>query len=81
MPPGLSKRDAKILKSVKRRAHYLDKGFRICGMRFGWTFVVGMVPVVGDVADAGLNYMMVVKKAKKAEYVLVGFLPCFDTSI
>lgn len=41
IPPGLSKRDIKILKSVKRRAHYLDKGFSICGMRFGWTFIIG----------------------------------------
>lgn len=42
LPPGLSARDAKILKSVKRRAHYLDKGFNLCGMRFGWTFIIGM---------------------------------------
>ena len=41
LPPGLSKRDAKILKSVRRRAHYLDKGFHICGMRFSWTFIIG----------------------------------------
>lgn len=41
LPPGLSTRDAKILKSVKRRAHYLDKGFKLCGMRFGWTFIIG----------------------------------------
>jgi hypothetical protein len=41
IPPGLSKRDVKILKSVKRRAHYLDKGFSMCGMRFGWTFIIG----------------------------------------
>ena len=40
-PPGLSTRDAKILRSVQRRAHYLDKGFHICGMRFGWTFIIG----------------------------------------
>lgn len=43
LPPGLSARDAKILKSVKRRAHYLDKGFNLCGMRFGWTFIIGML--------------------------------------
>ena len=42
LPPGLSKRDANILKSVQKRAHYLDKGFRICGLRFGWTFIIGM---------------------------------------
>jgi len=66
LPPGLSQRDAKILKKVKSRAHHLDKGFRICGMRFGWTFVIGLVPVVGDVSDALLNYTLVVKKAKQA---------------
>lgn len=26
MPTGLSKKDHRILKSVRRRAHYLDKG-------------------------------------------------------
>ncbi|KAI0714262.1 hypothetical protein C8T65DRAFT_644462 [Cerioporus squamosus] len=66
-PPGLSARDAKILKSVQRRAHYLDKGFRFCGMRFGWTFLIGIIPGAGDVADAALNYLLVVRKAKQAE--------------
>ncbi|EJD38999.1 hypothetical protein AURDEDRAFT_153993 [Auricularia subglabra TFB-10046 SS5] len=67
VPPGLSKRDEKILKSVKRRAHYLDKGFSLCGFRFGWTFIIGFIPVVGDVTDAALNYYLVVRKAKQAE--------------
>ncbi|PSR74240.1 hypothetical protein PHLCEN_2v9984 [Hermanssonia centrifuga] len=67
LPPGLSARDAKILKSVKRRAHYLDKGFNLCGLRFGWTFIIGIVPGAGDIADATLNYILVVKKARQAE--------------
>ncbi|KAF9532665.1 hypothetical protein CPB83DRAFT_807107 [Crepidotus variabilis] len=67
LPPGLSKRDAKILKSVKKRAHYLDKGFSICGMRFGWTFFISLIPIVGDVTDAALNYRLVVHKARKAD--------------
>ncbi|EEB97576.1 hypothetical protein MPER_03075, partial [Moniliophthora perniciosa FA553] len=67
VPPGLSTRDAKILKSVQRRAHYLDKGFSICGFRFGWTFIIGVVPGAGDIAAATLNYVLVVRKAKKAE--------------
>jgi len=66
-PPGLSARDAKILKSVQRRAHYLDKGFNLCGMRFGWTFIIGIIPGAGDVADAVLNYLLVVRKARQAE--------------
>jgi len=67
IPPGLSARDAKILKSVQRRAHYLDKGFSLCGLRFGWTFIIGIIPGAGDVADASLNYLLVVRKARKAD--------------
>ncbi|TDL17915.1 hypothetical protein BD410DRAFT_793792 [Rickenella mellea] len=67
LPPGLSDRDAKILRKVKKRAHHLDKGFHICGMRFGWTFIVGLVPVLGDFADVTLNYYLVVRKARQAE--------------
>ncbi|KIY62921.1 hypothetical protein CYLTODRAFT_426550 [Cylindrobasidium torrendii FP15055 ss-10] len=67
LPPGLSKRDAKILKSVSRRAHYLDKGFSLCGLQFGWTFLIGIVPGLGDIADATLNYTLVVRKARKAD--------------
>ncbi|KAJ3883936.1 hypothetical protein F5051DRAFT_2749 [Lentinula edodes] len=67
IPPGLSSRDAKILKSVQRRAHYLDKGFSLCGLRFGWTFIIGIIPGAGDVADASLNYLLVVRKARQAD--------------
>nr|VWO95543.1 Putative type III effector protein [Ganoderma boninense] len=74
MPPGLSKRDMKVLKSVQRRAHYLDKGFHICGMRFGWTFVIGIIPGAGDAADVALNYLLVVRKAKQAEDRIPGWL-------
>ncbi|KAJ7704327.1 hypothetical protein B0H17DRAFT_1039281 [Mycena rosella] len=67
IPLGLTARDAKILKSVQRRAHYLDKGFSLCGMRFGWTFIIGIIPGAGDVADVSLNYLLVVRKARKAD--------------
>lgn len=36
-PPGLTKAEAKLLRKIQRRAHYLDKGFYVCGFRFGWT--------------------------------------------
>lgn len=35
-------------------------------MRFGWTFVIGIVPGAGNAADAALNYLLVVRKAKQA---------------
>ncbi|KAG6900689.1 hypothetical protein C0993_005000 [Termitomyces sp. T159_Od127] len=67
LPPGLSARDTKILQSLKRRAHYLDKGFHVCGLRFGWTFLIGLIPVVGDVVNAWLNYYFVIRKAQQAD--------------
>jgi len=67
IPPGLSKRDAAILRSVQKRAHYLDKSFSLCGFRYGWSFWVGLIPVVGDVVVAGMNYILVIRKAQQAE--------------
>lgn len=55
---------AKLLRKIQRRAHYLDKGFYICGFRFGWTFLIGIIPGVGDITDAILNYTLVLKPAK-----------------
>ncbi|GAA5884239.1 hypothetical protein JCM6882_002191 [Rhodosporidiobolus microsporus] len=67
IPPGLSKRDERILRSVRRRAHYLDKGFSLCGFRFGWTFLLGLIPGAGDIAQFLLGYWLVLKKCKEAE--------------
>lgn len=67
IPPGLSQRDAKILKSVQRRAHYLDKSFSFCGLRFGWAVIIGLIPVIGDFADFILSYFLVLRKARQAE--------------
>ncbi|KAA1113663.1 hypothetical protein PGTUg99_017775 [Puccinia graminis f. sp. tritici] len=64
LPPGLSKHEEKILKKIRKRAHYLDKGFSICGFRFGWTFLIGFIPVVGDAADAALSYYLVIRPAR-----------------
>ncbi|ETW82795.1 hypothetical protein HETIRDRAFT_243211, partial [Heterobasidion irregulare TC 32-1] len=66
LPPGLSPADAKLLAAVQRRAHRLDRGFSLCGLRFGWTFVLGLVPGLGDAADAALGYVLVVRKARGA---------------
>ncbi|KAI7946823.1 hypothetical protein MJO29_011350, partial [Puccinia striiformis f. sp. tritici] len=67
IPPGLSKHEEKILKKVRTRAHYLDKGFSICGFRFGWTFLIGFIPVVGDAIDAALSYYLVIRPARKCD--------------
>ncbi|GAA5877357.1 hypothetical protein JCM5296_002223 [Sporobolomyces johnsonii] len=67
MPEGLSKRDERILRSVRRRAHYLDKGFSLCGFKFGWTAVLGLIPGAGDIAQFLLGYLLVLRKCREAE--------------
>ena len=65
LPPGLTRKQAKLLKKIKKRAHYLDKGFHVCGLRFGWTFFIGIVPGLGDIVNAVLDHTLVVNPVKK----------------
>lgn len=59
LPPGISKHDAKVLTKVKRRAYRLDMSlFNCCGIRFGWSSVIGIIPGIGDVFDALLAMMV-----------------------
>jgi len=53
LPPGLSERDARILKKVRGRAYHMDRSINCCccGGRFGWSAVIGIIPVIGDVID------------------------------
>lgn len=53
LPPGLSERDAKVLKKVRRRAYRMDRAMSCCccGFRFGWSAVIGIIPVIGDILD------------------------------
>ncbi|PKI83340.1 hypothetical protein MVES_002786 [Malassezia vespertilionis] len=69
LPQGLTRKEEKILRKVLRRAHYLDKGFNICGMRFGWTFLIGLIPLAGDLVDALLNYNLIIKKCKQVDNI------------
>lgn len=45
LPVGISEHDGKILTKVKRRAYRLDMSlFNCCGIRFGWSSVIGIIP-------------------------------------
>ncbi|KAF7329746.1 putative Genomic scaffold, msy-sf-3 protein [Mycena kentingensis (nom. inval.)] len=66
-PLGLSQRDIAILKKVRKRAHRLDEGMPCICTRVGWTFFIGLIPLVGDVADLLLNNLLVLRKARQAE--------------
>jgi hypothetical protein len=53
LPPGLSREDEKTLVKVKRRAYRLDMAFgNFCGMRVGWSSIIGIIPGIGDVLDS-----------------------------
>ena len=59
LPPGLTSQEEKILNKAKKRAYRLDLClFSLCGLRFGWSSVIGLVPAVGDVADMLLALMV-----------------------
>jgi len=69
IPAGLSKRDIRILQSVRVKAHKLDTEFSIFGFTFGWGFIITLVPILGDLLNLFLNYWLIVAQAEKAEYV------------
>ncbi|KAF8854661.1 hypothetical protein BDZ45DRAFT_676763 [Acephala macrosclerotiorum] len=67
LPPGISEHDAKVLTKVKRRAYRLDMSlFNCCGIRFGWSSVIGIIPAIGDVIDAFIA-MMVLRTCQQVE--------------
>ncbi|KAK3401016.1 hypothetical protein B0T20DRAFT_405788 [Sordaria brevicollis] len=68
IPAELSANDRAILKKVRRRAYKWDQGFRFCcfPVRFGWSFFIGLIPVIGDFADA-MMALWLVKKASKID--------------
>ncbi|KAE9372302.1 hypothetical protein N431DRAFT_408445 [Stipitochalara longipes BDJ] len=67
LPAGISEHDAKVLTKVKRRAYRLDMSlFNCCGIRFGWSSVIGIIPGIGDVIDAFMA-MMVLRTCQQVE--------------
>jgi len=59
LPPGISEHDGKVLTKVKRRAYRLDMSlFNCCGIRFGWSSVIGIIPGFGDLIDAFMAVMV-----------------------
>ncbi|OBT61354.1 hypothetical protein VE03_09313 [Pseudogymnoascus sp. 23342-1-I1] len=67
LPPGISEHDGKVLTKVKRRAYRLDMSlFNCCGIRFGWSSVIGIIPGFGDALDAFMA-MMVYRTCQQVE--------------
>ncbi|KAK3357206.1 hypothetical protein B0T25DRAFT_150428 [Lasiosphaeria hispida] len=68
IPEELSNNDKAILKKVRRKAYKWDMSFRCCCFqsRFGWSFLIGLIPVIGDFADL-LMAMYLIKSAAKVD--------------
>lgn len=59
LPPGLTEQEEMILTKVKRRAYRLDLSlFSLCGLKFGWSSVIGLIPMLGDTGDMFLALMV-----------------------
>ncbi|KAI9759012.1 MAG: mRNA-decapping enzyme subunit 2 [Chaenotheca gracillima] len=66
----VSPHDAKILRKVERRAYRLDRClFNCCGLKFGWSSVIGIIPWIGDVIDLWLA-LKVIKTSLEVEDTL-----------
>ncbi|KAI8069648.1 hypothetical protein BC940DRAFT_236474 [Gongronella butleri] len=55
----LSKRDRRVLRAVKRRAIFLDKGFNCCCFTFGFDFLIGLIPGIGDFVGMLLGFDLI----------------------
>ncbi|CDH58721.1 hypothetical protein RO3G_10750 [Lichtheimia corymbifera JMRC:FSU:9682] len=62
----LSAHDRQILRTVKKRAWYLDRGCKCCCLQVGLDGVVGLIPVVGDLIGV-LLALHLVKVACRAD--------------
>ncbi|KAF2468713.1 uncharacterized protein BDR25DRAFT_289555 [Lindgomyces ingoldianus] len=65
IPAYIPAEDADILANARRRAYMLDVClFNFCGIRFGWSAVIGLVPAVGDVLDGFFAWRLIEKMDK-----------------
>ncbi|CAR23173.1 hypothetical protein ACU8KH_02702 [Lachancea thermotolerans] len=64
VPEFVPEADSKILRRVRKRAYRLDMKFHLCGVRFGWIGVIGLLPVIGDLFVLWLS-LQVYREASK----------------
>lgn len=68
IPATISQKDGKILQKVRNRAYSLDMSlFSLCGVKFGWSSIIGLIPVIGDIVDLLFCYLLVIRKCGQIE--------------
>jgi hypothetical protein len=71
--------DGKVLTKVKRHAYWLDMGlFNCCGIRFGWSSVIGIIPgyVFEETINTKLNKLLSIGDALDAFMAIMVFRTC-----
>lgn len=65
IPSYIPSNDANILAKARKTAYRLDYAlFTFMGIRFGWSAVIGLVPAIGDAADALLALNLILRMRK-----------------
>lgn len=65
IPAYIPTQEANVLAKARKTAYRLDYAlFTIFGMRFGWSSVIGLVPAIGDAADALLAFNLILNMRK-----------------
>ncbi|KAG2735401.1 hypothetical protein G9P44_001615 [Scheffersomyces stipitis] len=49
LPDGISSNDLNVLEKFKKRAHRYDMMFSFFGVTFGWSNIVGIIPIFGTI--------------------------------
>lgn len=65
IPAYIPSHDADVLARARKTAYRMDYAlFSFAGIRFGWSSVIGLVPAIGDGADALLALNLILKMKK-----------------
>lgn len=59
-PAGLSTKDISVLNTLRKKAYRYDMWFNFLGVKFGWSNVVGIIPVAGLIVATYWSLTMLV---------------------
>ncbi|KAH8725852.1 hypothetical protein GQ44DRAFT_759232 [Phaeosphaeriaceae sp. PMI808] len=65
IPAYIPTQEANVLAKARKTAYRLDYAlFTFMGIRFGWSAVIGLIPAIGDAADALLSFNLILNMRK-----------------
>lgn len=55
-----SQNHQRLLKSARSWANWSDSAFSLFGIRFGWDFIIGLIPGLGDVISVLISMRLLI---------------------